>query len=217
MPTRLDDRRHGVVSVGSSSAQGADSPPTRRIVATGSWCPAPPRLGVPTRSSPPPLAASSPRVVVPPLLLGSGCRLVPRRPARRIVATGLGAAAPPLRVPTRSSPPPLAASSPRGRECRGRWRWGGGRDIDPRRAAGRDGQCQRVRAAHRRGFRNLARPTDPTSSRSRVRCPGALPEGVGGYRAASTGNRAGRNGVAILTRTPPAAVPRGPRPRSSTT
>lgn len=67
-----------------------------------------------------------------------------------------------------------------------------------------------VRAAHRRGFGTWLATTDPdVVALQEVRCPaGALPEGAwGGYHAAyDEGNRAGRNGVAILTRTPPAAV-----------
>lgn len=67
-----------------------------------------------------------------------------------------------------------------------------------------------IRAAQRRGFGDWLTATSPdVVALQEVRCPeGALPAGVwGGLHAAyDEGNRAGRNGVAILTRLPPKAV-----------
>ena len=67
-----------------------------------------------------------------------------------------------------------------------------------------------IRAAHRRGFLEwyAARSPDVIALQE-VRCPlGALPEGAfAGMQAAyDPGTLAGRNGVAVLTRVPPAAV-----------
>lgn len=67
-----------------------------------------------------------------------------------------------------------------------------------------------IRAAHRRGFGAWLAITNPdVIALQEVRCPvEALPEGAwGGYHAAyDPGTRAGRNGVAVLTRVPPLAV-----------
>lgn len=67
-----------------------------------------------------------------------------------------------------------------------------------------------IRAAQRRGFaRWLARTAPDVVALQEVRCPeAALPgDAFGGYLAAyDAGTRAGRNGVAVLTREPPAAV-----------
>lgn len=67
-----------------------------------------------------------------------------------------------------------------------------------------------IRAARRRGFGTWLTRTDPdVVALQEVRCPeAALPdEAFGGYHAAyDAGSRAGRNGVAILTREQPAAV-----------
>lgn len=67
-----------------------------------------------------------------------------------------------------------------------------------------------IRAAHRRGFGTWLDSCAPdVVALQEVRCPAAaVPEGAwGGLHAAyEEGNRAGRNGVAILTREPPAAV-----------
>lgn len=67
-----------------------------------------------------------------------------------------------------------------------------------------------IRAAHRRGFDAwLASRDCDVVTLQEVRCPvPLLPEGAfGGYSAAyDPGTLAGRNGVAVLTRTPPAAV-----------
>ena len=67
-----------------------------------------------------------------------------------------------------------------------------------------------IRAAHRRGFLEwyAARSPDVIALQE-VRCPlGALPEGAfaGMHAAYDPGTLAGRNGVAVLTRVPPAAV-----------
>lgn len=67
-----------------------------------------------------------------------------------------------------------------------------------------------IRAAQRRGFGTWLSATSPdVVALQEVRCPEAdLPEDAfGGYHAAyDAGARAGRNGVAVLTREPPAAV-----------
>ena len=67
-----------------------------------------------------------------------------------------------------------------------------------------------IRAAHRRGFGTWLAARDPDIvALQEVRCPvAALPDGAfGGYHAAyDPGRFAGRNGVAILTRMPPAAA-----------
>ncbi len=67
-----------------------------------------------------------------------------------------------------------------------------------------------IRAAQRRGFGNWLATTKPdVVALQEVRCPvDALPEDAwGGYHAAyDAGARAGRNGVAVLTREPAAAV-----------
>lgn len=67
-----------------------------------------------------------------------------------------------------------------------------------------------IRAAHRRGFLGwLAESGSDVVALQEVRCPvEALPENAfGGYHASyDPGARAGRNGVAVLTRRPPAAV-----------
>lgn len=67
-----------------------------------------------------------------------------------------------------------------------------------------------IRAAHRRGFGDwLATRGCDVVTLQEVRCPeDALPEGAfGDYHASyDLGQVAGRNGVAVLTRTPPAAV-----------
>jgi len=67
-----------------------------------------------------------------------------------------------------------------------------------------------IRAVHRRGFGDwLAARTPDVIALQEVRCPvPALPEGAfAGYHAAyDAGALAGRNGVAVLTRMPPAAV-----------
>lgn len=67
-----------------------------------------------------------------------------------------------------------------------------------------------IRAAHRRGFGDwLATRDCDVVTLQEVRCPvEALPEGAfGDYEVAyEAGEIAGRNGVAVLTRTPPAAV-----------
>ncbi|WP_238695269.1 exodeoxyribonuclease III [Ornithinimicrobium flavum] len=67
-----------------------------------------------------------------------------------------------------------------------------------------------IRAAQRRGFESWLATTDPdVVALQEVRCPPeALPEGVFGDRhlAYDPGTLAGRNGVAVLTREPPAAV-----------
>ncbi len=67
-----------------------------------------------------------------------------------------------------------------------------------------------IRAAHRRGFGTWLATTGPdVVGLQEVRCPTAgLPEGAwGGYHAAyDEGDRAGRNGVAVLTRVAPAAI-----------
>lgn len=82
-----------------------------------------------------------------------------------------------------------------------------------------------IRATHRRGFLDwlLARDCDVVTLQE-VRCPvDALPDkAFGDYEAAyDAGQLAGRNGVAVLTRTPPAAVrtwavpdPERPLPRA---
>ncbi len=67
-----------------------------------------------------------------------------------------------------------------------------------------------IRAGHRRGFLEwyAARSPDVIALQE-VRCPlGALPEGAfaGMHAAYDPGTLAGRNGVAVLTRVPPAAV-----------
>jgi len=67
-----------------------------------------------------------------------------------------------------------------------------------------------IRAAGRRGFGTWLAHTDPdVVALQEVRCPrAALPEDAfGGYHAAyEPGERAGRNGVAVLTREPAAAI-----------
>lgn len=67
-----------------------------------------------------------------------------------------------------------------------------------------------IRAAHRRGFGDwLATRDCDVITLQEVRCPvEALPDGAfGDYHAAyDAGQIAGRNGVAVLTRTPPAGV-----------
>lgn len=67
-----------------------------------------------------------------------------------------------------------------------------------------------IRAVHRRGLRDWLAARDPdVIALQEVRCPvPALPEGAfAGYHAAyDAGRLGGRNGVAILTRMPPAAV-----------
>lgn len=67
-----------------------------------------------------------------------------------------------------------------------------------------------IRAAHRRGFGDwLATRDCDVITLQEVRCPvAALPEGTfGDYHASyDAGGIAGRNGVAVLTRTPPTAV-----------
>ncbi|MFC7501883.1 endonuclease/exonuclease/phosphatase family protein, partial [Nocardioides sp. GCM10030258] len=67
-----------------------------------------------------------------------------------------------------------------------------------------------IRAAHRRGFDDwMATRGCDVITLQEVRCPvEALPDGAFGdfHAAYDAGTIPGRNGVAVLTRTPPAAV-----------